>query len=513
MAALPASGDRQPDERALLAEIQKNPNNASALYLLAGTFMQKNEVLAAIPLLQRAVQIAPSSPRLNDLGVAYRKIGRPDLAFPVLKKAIEFDGNNGNALYNYAGVLNALGELQQALDFFHRAGEISTQLHSPAIAAAATVKEKLGRVDEAFTDVLTLVQQGDHSPALIRSLGNILQQHNHFKEYLDLGISLMLKVIGSQSISAYEVNSYYFLLGNLYQKKKDFKSAFQAFQEGHRHSSRSYNEEAERTTIDHIYQTWSVSPTAEIVSNRPAKQRMLFIVGMPRSGSTLAEQILSVCSESVSVGESDYFGSSLAELFHKIQTDPALRGGRPLLAEECEAIRSLYMRRAFYTRRPSAVIIDKTLYNTLHVGQILQVFPNAKIIWTRRDARDACLSCYTFDFAGSHPYRHDLRTLARYHKRIEKLMEFWRRRYPESVYAADYEEMIRNPAEKIQALVEFCGLPWSEEYLDFHQVKRTVTTASYNQVTQPIYASAVGRWKDYADDLLPLLEELNSSDS
>ena len=88
-------------------------------------------------------------------------------------------------------------------------------------------------------------------------------------------------------------------------------------------------------------------------------------------------------------------------------------------------------------------------------------------------------------------------------------MQFWQERYPRSVYAVDYEEMIRNPAENIRALIDFCGLPWSDDYLNFHQVKRTITTASYNQVTQPIYSSAVGRWKNYEKHLGPLLDELD----
>lgn len=498
-------------ERKLQDEIKKNPKNIQALSMLAGLHMQKNEIFPAIQLLQRAIQLAPSSSLLNDLGVAYRKIGRPELALPVLQKAIALDGKNGNALYNYAGVLNNLGELEPALEYFRRAGETSVSLQAPAIAAAATIKEKMGRVDEAFADVMTLVKQGNKSPAVLRSLGNILQQHTKFCEYLDLGISLLVSALEEKTISSYEVNSYYFLLGNLYQKKKDFESAFISFEKGHQHSNRNYNEDFEAAVVEGIYQNWSAVEATTIAVNSPARQKLIFIVGMPRSGSTLVEQILSVFPESVALGECNFFTSSLAEYFRKIPGDPATKGNRPLSPEETQSIRSLYMQRAFQTRRPAAVITDKTLHNTLHVGQILQAFPNAKIIWTRRDPRDACLSCYTFDFAGSQSYRHDLRTLARYHNRIEKLMRFWQERYPQSVYAASYEEMIRKPAEKIRELVDFCDIPWSDDYLYFHQAKRTITTASYNQVTQPIYTSAIGRWKDYEKQLAPLLEELDLS--
>lgn len=506
---LVTDGDLQLAERILYEEIKRAPQNIHALLMTADLHMQKNEIFSVIPLMQRAIQIAPSSTLLNNLGAAYRKIGRPDLALSVLKKAIALDGNNGDALFNYGALLNSIGELEEALEYFCLAGEKNESLKASTIAAGATVKEKMGRVAEAFSDIMTLVKQGNKDPSVPRALGNILQQHSEFGEHIDLGIALITAALEEKTISPYEVNSFYYLLGHLYQKKKDYDSAFTSFEKGHEHSNRSYNEDFEIAVSDRICQSWSTVEESALAVNSPAKQKLYFIVGMPRSGSTLVEQILAVYPSSVSLDESNYFSTALADFFANTPEDPATSGGRPLVPEEAKCIRSLYMQQAFHSRRPTDVVTDKTLYNTIHVGQILQVFPNAKIIWTRRDPRDACLSCYTFDFAGSHAYRHDLRTLARYHNRIEKLMQFWQERYPGSVYPVCYEEMIRNPEESIRGLIDFCDLPWSDDYLRFHQVKRKVTTASYNQVTQPIYTSALGRWKVYEKQLAPLLKELN----
>lgn len=504
-----AAGDSRIAERKLVEEIKRHPENVNALYRLADLHLQRNEISPAIQLLQRAVQLAPSSPLFNELGIAYRKIGRPDLALPVLKQAVVLDGNNGIALFNYGVVLNNFGESEKALEYIQLAGEKSTELRASAIAASATIKEGMGRVDEAFVDIMALIKAGHKDPVVLQALGEILQQHVKFSEHIDLAIDLLRAALEEKTISPMQANTFYFLLGSLYQKKKDYDSAFIFFEKGHRHTNSRYNEDFEIAVVDQIRQSWSAAKAATMDVNTPVKQKLFFIVGMPRSGSTLVEQILAVYPESAPLGESMFFSSALAEMFAKSRNDPATSGGRPLSADEAKNIRSLYMQRAFRSRRPAAVVTDKTLSNWMYVGQILQAFPNAKILWTRRDPRDTCLSCYTFDFAGDHPYLHDLRTLARYHNRVQTMMQFWQERYPENVYAVNYEEMIRNPEKGIRELIDFCDLPWSDDYLRFHQVKRKITTASYNQVTQPIYTSASGRWKAYEKHLAPLLEELD----
>lgn len=503
-----AAGNLQAVEDNLRQVIQKNPKNINALSQLASLYAQRNDLVSALPLLQRAAQLAPSSLRFNELGVAYHKVGRPDLALAVLEKAVALDRNNGAALFNYGGQLKIVGETERAFELFRLAAEKDERLKIPAIAACATLKEELGQVDEAFADIMTLIEQGHKDPALLSSLGRILHQHAKFSEHLDWAIALLVAALEQQSVRPHEANSYYFLLGTLYQKKKKYDLAFRAFEQGHRLSNYRYDEAFELGVLDQIISSWSMADPKKLAVNSPAKQALFFVVGMPRSGSTLVEQILSVHPESTSLGESDYFSKVLGSYFEREPGHAATYGSCPLAAEEAAAMRSLFMQRAFQTRRPTQIVTDKTLTNTMHVGQILQVFPHAKILWTRRDPRDACLSCYTFDFSGSLAYRHDLRSLARYHNKTEALMHFWQERYPASVYAVDYEELIRNPEAKIRELIAFCDLPWSDDYLRFHQVKRTVTSASYNQVTQPIYSSAIGRWKNYEKHLGPLLAEL-----
>jgi tetratricopeptide (TPR) repeat protein len=502
-------GGAQIAEGKLVEEIKKNPKNVRAISTLANLYMEKNELFSAISFFQRAIQLTPSSYLFNELGLAYRKTGRPDLALSSLARAVALDANNASALFNYGGVLHGFGASEKALECIRAAGEKEERLRVPAIAASAMIKEGMGRVDEAFADIINLVNEGHKDPMVLQAMGTILQQHTKFSEHIDRAINLLSVAFEEKTINPLQQNSFYFLLGNLCQKKKDYDRAFSFFEKGHQHTFSRYNEDQELAVIDRICQSWSAVDTATVAVNKPGKQKLFFIVGMPRSGSTLVEQILAVYPESASLGESLYFYSSLTELFGNNGSDPVLKGGRPFLADEARTIRSFYMQRAFQSRKPTDVITDKMLSNRMYVGQILQVFPHAKIIWTRRDPRDTCLSCYTFDFTGSLPYCHDLRTLARYHNRSDKLMKFWQEHYPESVYAVDYEEMTRNPEKSIRELIEFCDLPWSDDYLRFHQVKRKITTASYNQVTQPIYTSATGRWKDYEKHLGPLLAELD----
>jgi hypothetical protein len=157
---------------------------------------------------------------------------------------------------------------------------------------------------------------------------------------------------------------------------------------------------------------------------------------------------------------------------------------------------------------PAQRVIDKLPTNFLNLGFITTLFPKARIIHCRRDPLDTCLSCYLQNFGASIPYSLDLRHLGRYYRAYERLMAHWSRVLPVPMFELNYEELTANPEEISRRLVAFCGLEWDERCLRFHQTQRIVRTASVLQVRQPIYRSAVGRWKHYEAFLQPLREAL-----
>jgi hypothetical protein len=237
----------------------------------------------------------------------------------------------------------------------------------------------------------------------------------------------------------------------------------------------------------------------------------IFILGMPRSGSTLVEQILASHPEVHGAGECEAF-NSLAESVH-------LPDRRPLLPDAIAALSDAGLRQlgrsyaeSLRARAPQARrITDKTLSNYLYAGLIHLALPQARIIHTRRDAVDTCLSCFSQLFNGYHPYAYDLAELGRYWRGYDRLMAHWRVVLPAGVMLElQYEELVGDLEGQARRLLRHCGLAWDEACLDFHNSSRPVHTASVAQVRQPIYRGSVRKAQAYGALLQPLLEALEA---
>ena len=236
----------------------------------------------------------------------------------------------------------------------------------------------------------------------------------------------------------------------------------------------------------------------------------IFVLGMPRSGTTLTEQILAAHSKVTPGGELVYLSSAV----EKVTTSWDKEG---ISTQEDEArvtadLQSIAARYAELTRPLQVAgtrFTDKMPGNFLNVGYIYLLFPNAKVIHCRRNPVDNCLSCYERLFSKGLLFSYDMQDLAAYYKYYLKIMQTWRKILPKGfILDMEYENVVADPEKQIRHLLEFCDLEFEEACLNFHEVKRTVTTASSLQVRQPLYKSSVARWKKYGDRLAPLLEAL-----
>jgi Sulfotransferase family len=232
---------------------------------------------------------------------------------------------------------------------------------------------------------------------------------------------------------------------------------------------------------------------------------------MPRSGTTVVEQILASHPEVHGAGEINLLRAALDGL--QVQPD-LLEPGRlkagPFAAE-------LRRRGADYVTRLRALgpeagrITDKLPNNFRMIGAIQLVLPNAAIVFCRRDLRDVCLSCYQTLFMHGHAWSYDLNELGRYAVAFARLMEHWRQVLPGRMLELDYEELVARPEPEARRLVEGCGLEWDERCLQFHRSARAVRTASLGQVRQPIHGGSMGRWRRYERHLAPLLQILKEA--
>jgi hypothetical protein len=236
----------------------------------------------------------------------------------------------------------------------------------------------------------------------------------------------------------------------------------------------------------------------------PAPERgrgLLFIVSMPRSGSTLVDQALAGHSQVASRGESRalHIVRGLFDAQLTNHSDPDL-----LVQRFGAAWDDTYRAGA-----PAAqVVVDKNLFNFWNVGLIARLFPAARVVIVRRDPVDVCFSIFRRAFIGEHAFADDLEDLAHYHRCFDRLVDHWREALPGAVLEVSYEALVQDFETGVRAVLDHAGLPFEQACVRFHETKRPVSTASAAQVRQPLFTAGVGRWRAYAQQLQPLIEAL-----
>jgi hypothetical protein len=244
-------------------------------------------------------------------------------------------------------------------------------------------------------------------------------------------------------------------------------------------------------------------------------ERPVFIIGMPRSGSTLVEQILSSHPDVYGAGEVKYLSRALGQLrdrFPSLQKYPQMM--EKITPAQLDIVGKNYLAALSNGAGDAKRITDKLLTNYFFVGLIHLLYPKAKFIHTARDPVDTCLSGFTKLFKDDMPHSYDLGELGRYYGKYRELMAHWAKVLPKgTLTTVVYEDVVANTEKEARALIEFLGLEWNDKCLEFHKSDRPVKTASVAQVRKPIYKTAVKRWKKYGDGLKPLADAIEGKTS
>jgi hypothetical protein len=233
----------------------------------------------------------------------------------------------------------------------------------------------------------------------------------------------------------------------------------------------------------------------------------VFVLGMPRSGTTLVEQILSSHPQVAGVGELDEIKRLLTALAKSMEVDINVHLPLILNPSRMRSVASAYLDKITRLGQGAVRVVDKTLDNSLRLGLIKVLFPRARIIYCRRDPMDACLSCYMQNFRDL-PFAWCLRDLGAFYRQFERLMNHWLAVFPNSIHEITYETLVMDPEAEIRKLLAFCGLNWDARCLNFYENPRAVRTASKLQVRNPLSERSVGRWKRYASHLGELMNNI-----
>jgi tetratricopeptide (TPR) repeat protein len=240
----------------------------------------------------------------------------------------------------------------------------------------------------------------------------------------------------------------------------------------------------------------------------------VFIVGLPRSGTTLVDRILGSHSKVRSAGELDHFALAIVDAVRRAVGGAQL-SRRELIARSADldfaALGRDYLERAKYAAAGSERFTDKMPLNYLYCGLIRRALPNAKIVSVFRSPMAACYAMYKTLFKDGYPFSYDITEIARYYIGYRRLMEHWQRTLPGAIHSIGYEAVVADPREEIRKLLDFCGLEWQDSCAEFHKNPAPTTTASAAQVRRPLYDSSVSQWRHYAEELADLRGLLNAA--
>lgn len=303
------------------------------------------------------------------------------------------------------------------------------------------------------------------------------------------------------------------VLGRARERLNDFDAAFRAHTEAGRAVARPFDPAAYVRAIDALIETFPAASFARLARHPRPDERHVFIAGMPRSGTTLVEQILDAHPEACGVGEHP----GIAEIALRLPQETRGPAGWPacvagLTRDGVVRLAQRYRSRLPAPARSARRAVNKHLENWLHLGLIALLFPEARVVHVRRDPLDVGLSCFTSDILpAAHPWITDLGHIGLVSRQCARLMDHWKRELDLPILQVGYEELVEDLEGVVEQLLEFCGLGWDERCLRYWESGRAVRTLSYDQVRQPVYRSSIGRSASYRAHLGPLIEALRET--
>jgi len=442
----------------------------------------------------------------NNLGNALAALGRHEEALGSYERALAVNPGGADAVCNLANSLAALGRHDEALARYGEALTINPNL-AEAHASLGNELRNLGQLDAARQALEKAVTLAPSRADFHRSLA----ESKRFTPD-DAQLQAMQALAADMSsMRDSERIDLHFALGKACADIVQREQAFRHFLEGNtlRRQQFEYDEAASLARFERLKRVFTAELIEQTRGLGDPTQVPVFIVGMPRSGTTLVEQVLASHREVTGGGELEHMTKAVARLERREGANPFPEIMRSIGANELRAVAAEYLAALGTPTPPSQRITDKLPGNFLMAGLIHLAMPNARIVHIRRDPVDTCFSCFSKLFAGDLRFTYDLAELGRYYRAYADLMAHWHDVLPEgAILEVQYEALVGDLAGQARRILTYCGLEWDEACLAFHQTHRPVLTASATQVRQPIYGSSVGRWRAYEAWLGPLLEAL-----
>lgn len=531
-------GNFKAAEAASLDFLGTEPNHPEVLYQLALAYISGGRLEMAVGALVKAIDISrPNAVLHRTLGEVLRRLGRHADAMVHCRQAVVIDPRDPEARYNLGLALAGAGRLAQAIEQYAEALRLNAQ-HGLAANNMGAAYEKLGDEQSAEAAYRRAVGINPRHAEAQNNLGAVLINRNELSkaaECFEVAIAAAPDLVYAHhnlsGLITYQTDDkhlvtleglieaepnwpterrtkFWFALAKARHDTKQFQAAFEAYATGNRlhRSTFHYDSATIQALADTITARFDETTAARAAGCNDASP--IFIVGMPRSGTSLIEQILASHPEVHGAGELRDFSDALREVAGTSTQDAYASWLPQASADDLERLGCDYVERLRRHHRKARFITDKMPGNFWLTGIIHLALPNARIIHASRNPMDTCLSNFQTHFKESMPFAYDLAELAHYHRAYQHTMSHFETVLPKGrILTVQYDDLVCNLREHVATILAFIGLDWHEGCLDFHQTQRVVRTASVAQVRKPIYASSSGKWRYYE----PWLGELTAA--
>ena len=502
------------------------PADVEGCNLLGLLYLETDRPADAARMIRRGLELRPDDSQAQyNLGIALMKLGDTGAARDAFSAAVKLAPQNADALSALGNVERQLGELEDAAEHFRRALAIS-DVHVAARKGLADTLNDLGvqhnqsgrseAALELFREATRVEERNAHAQI---NLGILLEQvgqpdqaarafqaaiaarpqfadahfqlaHLHDHESTDEEIATMEKLFGSARGNK-DKALLAFGLAKAFQKRTDPNREFEWLARAHdvKRIDRTYDIDRTRRSFDAVKKQFRAR------SKTAGRGRgIVFVIGMPRSGTTLTEQILASHASVFGAGETGIIAAAARRYrsAHDLER----------LALQCED-------RLLGLADNAQHVVETTPANFQYSGLIAEILPESRVVHCRRNPLDTCLSIYQHPLSDAHAYAHTFENLAAYHRLYQDLMDHWQRAIPEMIFELQYEDLVNDFEKTVRSLLEFCGLEFDAACLEFHRTPRVVRTPSASQVRRPIYTDSVGRWRRYEPQLAPLIQLLH----
>ncbi|GAB2518998.1 tetratricopeptide repeat-containing sulfotransferase family protein [Microbulbifer agarilyticus] len=538
------TGQLERAEKSLRGALNLNAENPPVWNNLGNVFKDTGRFQESVKCFEEALKRNPNFALCwSNLAQAFVELDQLTNAKRAVDRALQLDSTLAEAHYNHGEISRRLSHFSEAAQAYNTALQHDPEYYEALLGLATAQREAEDTQAAIATLKHLLAREPNHAQAHC-SLGIIYEQIGDkagavdcFKEAIRLApevvtphyqlaqmkgrtstrdeLTQMEQLCSRPGIENDEADAayLYFGLAEAYDKLGEPDKAFAAWDKANGFRAKRFPYDAEKRASDRdalLKSAEAFSTKAKVSSVPLAAPRMLFVIGMPRSGTSLTDQVLASHSAIASLGEVS-FAYDMTNRVGDL-TGSAYPGGvLQLSAAQLEQLANEYRQRIPNTLADSAIVLDKTPMNYQCLGLLAEAFPDAQFIHCQRNPIDNCFSIFKLPFSHSQEYSHSLEALAHNYHLYESMMESWKALYPGRILDVCYEETVADLESQARRLADFIGVEFEEAMLAFYEAKRQVRTPSASQVRQPIYTSAIAAWRRYEKQLQPLIEALEGT--